>query len=449
LQTGSPSKRLFQLPSFAAALRGRVPSLAALADQGVVSVTNFATAVIIGRVCGKAELGIYTLAWTLITAATGISGTLTTTPYAVFGPQLVRSRRRRYLGSILVHQLLLSVMFALIVAAAAALGAWRGWLSDSASSVVVTTAGVILFISLREFVRGASFAELKIGWALSMDVTACLSQAAGMLLLLHYGALTVSRTYILLGVSSAAAAGGWMILRRRAFRLDKRHCARDFQRNWQLAKWVLASGFLWMFAMYLYPWLLAAFHGTSVTGTWAACSTIVAVGNPVTLGLSNYVGPKIHNVYADAGAVAMQRSVYRSSVLFAALLLPVVLVLLGGGGRIVTGVYGKAYAGNAAVVVLLALNMLVSAMAYPFTRGLFSLERTKAEMFVNVVAVAFLFTVGIPVVKSYVALGAAVTLLATSVVSGVIRIGIFEGEVRRRMPEGSPDERRGAIEVGG
>ena len=229
------------------------------------------------------------------------------------------------------------MIFALAIVAGALLSSWLGWLSDSLSNVMMTTAGVIVFISLREFVRGVNFAELSIGSALSVDVVACLAQAGGMLLLLHFGALTASRTLTLLGISSAVAAGGWLALHRRAFQPDTRLYVRDLERNWIFAKWVLGSGILSVFARYLYPWMLAAFHGTSVTGSWAACASIVALGNPVVLGLGNYVLPKISNVYATSGTAVMQRGVHRSSLLFALLLLPVVVILAVCGERIVTG----------------------------------------------------------------------------------------------------------------
>lgn len=403
----------------------------ALCDQGVVSVTNFATGVIIGRVCGKAELGVYALAWTLMTLATAFSATLTTTPYTVFSPQLDRDQRRLYLGSILVHQLLVSMMLALVMVAGVLLGMWRGWLSHDLANVIAITACVTVVIGLREFARRVSFAELKVGLAFLVDLLACLAQGGGLLLLFYFGVLNVSRTYILFGISSGLVAGVWLAIHWGAIRLDVRLCVPDFKRNWLFSKWVLGSTLLWTGAMYLYPWLLAAFHGIAVTGLWAACATIVAVGNPVLLGLGNYVGPQIHNVYAASGATAMRRSVYRSSLLFGVLVLPVVLVLAGGGERIVTRVYGNTYAGCAGIVTLLALNMLISALTYPYSRGLFSLECSRADMLINVVAVILLFTVGIAAVKFFGALGAAAALLVSTAVTAVIRIGVFTREVRR------------------
>jgi O-antigen/teichoic acid export membrane protein len=126
--------------------------------------------------------------------------------------------------------------------------------------------------------------------------------------------------------------------------------------------------------------------------------------------------------------------------------MPVVLILAVWGERIVTGVYGKAYGGSAAVVLLLAVNMLISSLMFPYSQGLFSLERAKADTLVNVVTVALLFTVGIAAIKSYAALGAAAALLVTSGITALIRVGVFAREIRHRAPEGPPDARYLAVE---
>jgi len=319
-------------------------------------------------------------------------------------------------------------------------------LPHSLSSVIETMGWAIMFIGLREFARRVSFAELKVGLAFLIDLIVCLGQVGGVLLLLHFGALTASRTYAVAGISSALVAGGWLAFHWEIFQFKAKLCERDFKRNWRFAKWVLGSWIVAALGIYLYPWLLAVFHGTAATGIWAACCAVVALGNPVVLGLSNHIGPQIHNVYAAEGTEQMRRCVSRSSLLFAALLSPVVLVLAGGGGLIVTLVYGKVYAGSSSIVTLLALNMLMSALTYPYSRGLFSLECAKADMLVNFIAVALLFVVGIAAVKYYGALGAAAALFASSAITTLIRIGVFAREVRQRALQGPSDAPRFALE---
>lgn len=424
-------------------IRGYYPGIVALFDQGIVSLTNFGTALLIGRVCGKPELGVYTLAWTLLSIATELSGALITTPYTVFSPQLSRFRRSRYLGSIFVHQLVLSIIFALVILAGALLGSWYGWVSHSLTNVFTTTASAVVFVSVKEFVRRVSFAELRIGSALLVDTMACIVQVGGVLLLFHLSALSASRTYAVLAISSAVAAGIWLWLQRRTFRFESLIYERDLRRNWNFAKWVLGSGLLSAIARYLYPWLLAAFHGTSITGAWAACAAIVAMCNPAVLGLSNYALPRISNVYAKSGSDGMRRSVNRFSLLFVILLLPVVLTLGVWGERIVTGVYGKAYAGSAVVLFLLGLNLLINTLTNPFSQGLFTLDSAKADTLINALWVVLLFTIGIVAVRSYAAIGAAVALLVSSSVTAAVRMGVFARKVDRafdspRNPECDP-----------
>lgn len=403
--------------------------IGALFDQSLVSLTNFATALLIGRVCGKPELGVYTLAWTLLSMVTEISGALITTPYTVFSPQLSRFRRSRYLGSMFVHQLALAILFALVIVAAALLGYWCGWVSHSLTNVFTTTAGAVVFVGVKEFVRRVSFAELRVGSAFFVDAMACAVQVVGVLLLFHLGALSASATFAVLGISSALAAGVWLWLQRRTFRFESLLYEQDLRRNWRFAKWVLGSGMLSAIARYLYPWMLAAFHGTSVTGAWAACAAIVAMCNPAVLGLSNYALPRISNVYARSGSAAMRRSVHRFSLLFVLLLLPVVLTLGVFGERIVTGVYGMAYAGSATVLFLLGLNMLINTLTNPYSQGLFNLDCAKADTLINVLWVVLLFTVGIFAVISFAAIGAAVALLASSTITAAVRMGVFAHKV--------------------
>jgi O-antigen/teichoic acid export membrane protein len=413
-------------------IRRRAPALLALCDQGILSVTNFGTAVVIGRVCGKHELGIYSLAWTLINIATDISGMLTTIPYTVISPSMVPNRRRRYLGSILLHQLVLGVGFAAAIAVSALAGLAFRRLSGAFLQTLIVTAVAILFICMREFARRVCFAGLKVGWVLCIDVAASFIQVGGIVLMVRGSVLSAPAVCILLGVSSASTAAAWLYVRRHDFRIDLDVQSRDLRRNWQQAKWVLSSGVLSALARYVYPWLLAFFHGPASTGTWAACMGIVAAGNPIILGLGNYVLPKLSTVRATLGLDAMRRQAYRASVLFGAALSPIVLVVAFTGDRVVTTLYGPAYAGTALIILLLALNMVTNAATSPYSQGLFSLESARADTTVNLFWVALLFAVGVPAVKYAGALGAAFSLTGAGAVAAVVRVEVFSREIRNR-----------------
>ena len=62
--------------------------LLSLADQAVVSATNFATGVIVARTCSREELGLYMLGFSVILLATDLQTSLISTPYMVYAPRL-------------------------------------------------------------------------------------------------------------------------------------------------------------------------------------------------------------------------------------------------------------------------------------------------------------------------------------------------------------------------
>jgi O-antigen/teichoic acid export membrane protein len=147
--------------------------------------------------------------------------------------------------------------------------------------------------------------------------------------------------------------------------------------------------------------------------------------NPVVVGLNNYALPRISTVYAHSGRIAMRRKVNLFCALFAISLIPVVLALSAAGDRLVTRVFGPAFTGTSVILALLAWNMLVNSTINPYSQGLFTLNRAKEDTAINAVWVGLLFTAGVLAVRSYSAMGAAVALLASSVLTAAVRTVYF------------------------
>ena len=148
------ARRAFLKPS------ASIPGFIALLDQGTVSITNFATAVMIGRVCGKAELGIYSLAFTLITIATGIISTLMSTPTPSSDPSYQSLEGACTLEASCAPAVAFNSICSCHCFVSVEVGGKVGS-RGSVSNVGAITAAVIVFISFREFVRSVSFAELR------------------------------------------------------------------------------------------------------------------------------------------------------------------------------------------------------------------------------------------------------------------------------------------------
>ena len=406
-----------------------------LVDQAVVSGTNFMTGVVIGRVCTKQEFGLYMLGLTILLYATSLQTSLILTPYMMNSPQLRGRAQALFTGSTLVHQVGLSALAVLCLTVAGAILS-LGLGPQGLKPVVWTLAAVIAFILLRDYARQVCFSKLQVGSALLLDSAVAAGQLGCVLLLAHMGVLSSSLAYGVIGVACGLAALAWLIWMRAAFALSISQAMVDLRYSWAFGKWVFASGLLWTLSMSLYPWFLAVFHGTESAGVWAACVGIVAICNPLLIGATNFLGPRIAHSFAQGGRPALWRYAVRASLVFSVLVIPLCLILLVFGDSLMARLYGAKYAGNGSVVSVLAVDVLVSAAGFTFSRSLFAMGRARVEFMANLAALFVLLAAGIWLVKAWGPLGAACGILIADIAAQVPKALIcaaLTGSSRRRQ----------------
>lgn len=399
-------------------------SILSLADQAVASAANFATGIIIARACTKEELGLYMLGFSLILLATDLQTSLILTPYMVYAPRLKGRAHALYTGSTLIHQL----VFSLLITFALVCGAFAVRIRvgpRGLGPVLWALVAVIALIMFREFGRRVCFARLKLKNAFLFDMFIATGQISGLLLLARLGFLSASRAYWVIGLACGIAVLWWLWSEGRFYHPRMRESLGDLKKNWILGKWIFASGLVWAVSMNLYPWFLAFFHGTASAGVWSACLGVVSVGNPALMGLQNLVGPKISHRYAAEGCRGLRQFVIKITVLIALSMSFLCLVLIFWGGRLITLLYGRQYAGNNLVVAVLALNLLVTATAFSFSRALFAMERAEMDFLVNFAALFMMFIMGLWFVRALGPLGAAFGLLGASFVASTVRFWVF------------------------
>jgi O-antigen/teichoic acid export membrane protein len=395
-----------------------------LADQAVASITNFATGVILARTCSKEEFGLYMLGFTVITLVTDVQTSLIATPYMVYAPRMKRRAHALYSGSTLVHQGAFSLVAMLILAVLAFVSHF-GIGPSGLPRVMGALSAIIGCIMLREFVRRISFARLKLKAAFVFDACIGVGQIAGLLLIAWLGLLSADSAYWLIGAICGIGVACWLWLDRVSYRPRVDASVADLKRNWTFGKWVFGSGLLWTASTNLYPWLLAFFHGAAAAGTFAACMGVVSASNPVLLGIQNLVGPRIAHEYAAKGHASLRRLVLKISGIIALPLFLLTIVLIVWGDRLIGMLYGHQYEGNGLVVAVLACNLLVTAVAFAFSRALFAVERADLDFRLNLAAVAIMMTLGLWLVRSYGPLGAALGLLIAIVSTSGVRTAVF------------------------
>ncbi len=351
--------------------------MASIFDQAVVSATNFATTLIIARLCTKADVGVYYLAWTLVLFIVAAQGNLISVPYTIYCRRREGRSLASYSGSMLVHQLFTSALAMLC------LWGLTIFFSLGFGPQAMRSLGWVLicaapFILLREYARRFLFAHLKLTAAVVMDVSVSCAQLASLLILGYFNLLTVPLVYAVMGGASALALAIWLLTNRQPIRFQPDRFAADWRENWKFGKWALA-GQLTGLAFYILPWLLAMAHGEADTGMFAASNTLVGLANLFVIGLCNFLTPKSAQAFAREGSAGLGRVLRKTTIVFIASLGLFCLIAAFFGNYLALIVYGAKYNGAGPIIAVLSVATLLDALGLTANNGLWAIDRPAAN----------------------------------------------------------------------
>ncbi|HLG37475.1 MAG TPA: polysaccharide biosynthesis C-terminal domain-containing protein [Nitrososphaera sp.] len=394
----------------------------AFTDQGVCSMTNFLTGVIIGRVCTKEQLGLYTLGFSLVFLALTVQNSLVSLPYTVHAAPLHQdSSCQVYNGSTLIHQLVLSalisfflILFGIIL-----------WFTDigarGLNQVIWALAATMSMILFRQYARRIYFARLRIEKSILLDLCVAVLQVGGILLLAHLRILSAFGAFLVTGIACASIAIISFSAFLKMFRFQLANVKSTFRLHWTFGRWLLASGLIMTVATQSYLWLLSYFHGPSSTGTFGACMAAVFLMNPLITGTSNYIDPKSAHVYAEGGIEELRRIVLKAAALLGIGAALFTLLLFGFGEWFLAVMYGDKYAGNGLIVTVLAVSNVSILMSVPANSGLMAIKQTHIFNSSSIIALFVTIAFGSWFVMQFSALGAAVGMALAMWTSSIFR----------------------------
>jgi O-antigen/teichoic acid export membrane protein len=411
-------------------------ALLTVIDQGVASVANFATQIIIGRYCLPAEFGLYLLGFSIVIFSINTQNSLITSSYVVFSPRKEGEEFTVYSGSALMHQLGLAgfIMFCLAVAA---ICFFAGPGTEGLDRVIGVLVVAIFFVLLKEFARQVSFARLHTHIALLIDSCAAAVQIGGLLLLAYTGLLRADRAFMLAGAGSAAAGGIWLISRRHIFRPVRGRILRDLRHNWRFSRWIFAMNFAYMGSMLSYPWIITWFHGPDETGIFAACNVVVLLTNPFLLGMSNFLGPKAAHAWTARGVPGVKNVVNKATLFFCVTMIGFCLLMVVAGGLMLRILYGDTYTAHKLTVIVLSCSQLAWSFTVPVNFALNAIERPDVAFKSLALSLVCTGTFGLWLTGELGALGAACGMLAGNALACIYTRVIFMRQMKQLAAGGT------------
>ncbi len=393
----------------------------------MIGATNFLTMVIVGRVCGMEELGVFALAWTVLLAINVMQEALVSSPFTVsLGQFTEKTARKTYIWTALALQMSLAAATA-AATLITALSLERIGAHSTVQAVTWSLLIAIPAVSLREFARRYLFAKLDAAKVLVLDTIVAALQVTGLCALWYNGALSPGTALALLACSAGLPAVIWLIANRSAFKIaSSSELISQWRRHWRLGRWIGASQLSDLAVTHGVTWLVAAFAGTAAAGIFAACNSLIMVVNPLILGLGNVLLPRTAEANHTHGSSEVSRIVWKATSVLALVvgLLCFVLAVFG------EGLVGTFYAlssldGVRDVIILLAIANFIGATSFAVDNGLLVVNRPDVNFAASIVGLAFTFVLSAVFTPYLGVIGTALGVLIGTLLNSLYQIVAF------------------------
>ncbi|MDO9215914.1 MAG: polysaccharide biosynthesis C-terminal domain-containing protein [Lacisediminimonas sp.] len=374
------------------------PRTLALLDQCIVSGSGFLTLVILGRFLGAPEFGLFSLAMLATIFLANLHRAVFTQPMNVLGAgepaAQSATRLRQVLGA---HLLAIPLSMAL-------LGAVSFWFFPDPPLLLACCAYLSCFF-LQETARRFWYTRQKMARALCSDA---ISYGGQLLLLLAAGLfwrLDGPSAFLIMAATSLLAfvvdviAGGLLA---RA----QTHTGNMLAAHWAMSKWLVLTVLAVWGATQLFPFLLAPL-GAATVAAFVACRNLLNVINVLTQTIGDFLPVRAALLLRQQGRDALRKHLTKSMLqcLVAGSVFLLVMILVAE--PLLDLVYKGLYNEAAGVLVILAIGRFFSLFAITLGAYSHAMQDARASFIANIGATLSNATVGLWLIKTNGAAGAA------------------------------------------
>ncbi|MGE5595880.1 MAG: polysaccharide biosynthesis C-terminal domain-containing protein [Hyphomicrobiales bacterium] len=375
-----------------------------LADQGLISASNFATTVIAARGLDPSAFGVFALAYVVLVSLIAVTFGLVTQPHNVLGAGSKPREYRRLTSTALILQLAATGVFAVAVGAA---GVIPG-LADG--SVVASLVVALAAWQVQDFLRRILITEARYRAVLLSDVVSYGPQPFIFFWLWRSSELTPTTAIVAVAVTSAAgviaglgAAGGWL-----RYRIDRPVLGELLR----LGRWFAGGQVLYVLSNHGYLALTAVLASTAATGSLRAALTIFGPLNVLFIAFDSVLPASYARALQrddEAALALLVRETFLSTVGPVAAYCAAAALL---AGPLLSMVFGAGDDGAGAALLLLAAQAFVSYLSRILLAAVRARGQSREVFGAYAWSVGLSLPLGAVLTFAWGATGAALAMLA-------------------------------------
>jgi O-antigen/teichoic acid export membrane protein len=399
----------------------------ALADQAMVSVANFLSGILVARLVGLREFGVFSLAWTSVLFVNGIQSALITAPMVSVGPILEAQIGPCYYAAVLLQQSVFACVASLVVEAGVVLSAhfWPAW---GVRPLALPLAVSVFAYQMQDFMRRYFFATRREKLGFLNDAVSFLPQVLILAVLFRSHGVDSRIALWVMGLTSLA---GFVLglLTFGSYKIEWGAVRATASRHWLSSKWLMGSAMVqWTSGNFFLP-AAAIVLGPAAAGGVRAAQTLGQVLFVLFNSLENYLPNEAARRFHQRGIEALRSYLRtcRKALMSVAAVLCLTIAL--SGRWLLISLYGRQYGGFAGVLAIMMATYFLTSAALPMRFGLRVLENTRplfaAQVAASVLTVGTIF----PLIAHFGVTGAAWASFA----SQLLMLGIVTMALMSRM----------------
>lgn len=346
----------------------------ALLDQAVVSGCNFLAGILLVRVLGIEQYGVYVLLWMVVQFSSSIQAALLVSPAQSITPKLTSADHAEYLGATFWLQILLIIATSLLISAASHImgSLLPAWWDPSMLLPLITC---LAFAQMQDYSRRTLFITAKPRNAFIIDCIAYGLQITGFFFILRMAPEFRSALWISAATFGLSSIFGIASCHIRINTLAPLHNAA--KRHWISSKWLLGSAILqWLNGNYFLV-VAAALLSPATVGAIRAAQNLLGITHIVFQGLENIVPGQASRTYHSNGNAALRTYVKKILMVLVTGTLAMAAVIGLMAGDILQIVYGFINPDSMTALYWYIPVYLMIAACLPYRAGLRALERTR------------------------------------------------------------------------
>lgn len=381
-----------------------------LMDQALVSGTNFATLVIVGRSLGRKELGVYVLLYSVVIILLEVQNSFIASPYTLEVAQGDRATRTRLNGDALLLSSALALSASLVILVSSSIASHIVGNATSLAGRMAILSLSLPPLILKEQARRTCIAQFRTGSLLLLDIIVSMVQLIGVSSLQIWFGGSIRGVYSWIGTASGLATLIWAVRWRRELRFDFTCAAETLRRTLSFGALVLTGNLAVVLSQQAYPWYLTWLRGPEATGTFAAFVGVLGLINPLMTAIGNQLGPLTARA-AMRGSEALSHFIGRACVFVTVVVALICALLILFRMQVIQLLYGPSFSISLNVFAILAFSAIVFHMSSPLGFGLWAVGRPDINLKINLIALGCSASFGFWLADTLGLLGAACGLL--------------------------------------